>query len=178
MPWNPTRGGRLAALTLLALLCACSPTLDWREVRPEGSGAVAMFPCKPSADARMVTLDGARVRMVLAACRAGDATWALAFADVADPARVTASLASLRSASVANLGAPAQSLGPMNVPGMTPNPQAERVRVQGKLPDGAVVTLESGFFVRGTWVFQATVMGVQPNREAVASFFESLKLPS
>ncbi len=175
---NPTRGGRVAALTLIALLCACSPTLDWREVRPEGSGVVAMFPCKPSNDARMVTLDGARVRMVLAACRAGDATWALAFADVADPARVAASLASLRSASVANLGAPALSLGPVNVPGMTPNPQAERVRVQGKLPDGEVVTLESGFFVRGTWVFQATVMGVQPNSEAVASFFESLKLPS
>jgi hypothetical protein len=178
MLWNPTHGGRLATLTLLALLCACSPTLDWREVRPEGSGVVAMFPCKPSNDARMVTLEGARVRMVLAACRAGNATWALAYADVADPARVTASLASLRSASVANLGAPAQSLGPMNVSGMTPNPQAERVRVQGKLPDGAVVTLESGFFARGTWVFQATVMSTQPNAEALASFFESLKLPS
>jgi hypothetical protein len=177
MPWNPARGGRVAALTLLALLCACSPTLDWREVRPEG-GAVAMFPCKPSTDARMVTLDGVRVRMLLSACRAGDATWALAAADMADPARVTPALAALRSASVANLGAPVQRVGPMQVSGMTPNPQAERVRIQGKLPGGEVVTLESGFFVRGTWVFQATVMGVQPSGEAVTTFFDGLKLPS
>lgn len=177
MLWNPACGDRVAALTLLALLCACSPTLDWREARPEG-GVVAMFPCKPSTDARMVTLDGVRVRMLLSACRAGDATWALAAADVADPARVTPALAALRSASAVNLGAAVQRVGSMQVSGMTPNPQAERVRIQGKLPGGEGVTLESGFFAKGTWVFQATVMGAKPSGEAVATFFDGLKLPS
>jgi hypothetical protein len=174
----PTLGGRLAPLTVLVLLCACSPTLDWREVRPEGSGAVALFPCKPSTDARMVMLEGARVRMLLTACRAGDATWALAFADAAEPSKVTPALAALRAASVANLGAPAQVIAPMQVNGMTPNPQAERVRIEGKLPDGEAVTLDTGFFAKGTWVFQATVMGAKPGSEAVATFFDSLKLPS
>ena len=31
---------------------ACTPTLDWREVRPEASGLVALFPCKPDRHAR------------------------------------------------------------------------------------------------------------------------------
>lgn len=172
------RGGRGAALIALVLLCACSPTLDWREVRPEGSGAVALFPCKPSTDARMVTLDGVRVRMLLTACRAGEATWALAVADVADPTRVAASLMALRAASAANLGANAQRVSALQVKGMTPNAQAERVRIQGKLPGGEAVTLEAGFFTKGTRVFQATVMGAQVSSEDVANFFDSLKLPS
>jgi hypothetical protein len=172
------RGGRRAALIALALLCACSPTLDWREVRPEGSGLVALFPCKPSTDARTVTLDGARVRMLLTSCRAGDTTWALAFADVADPSRVASALAELRAASEANFGAKAQPVGPLQVNGMTPNPQAQRMRLQGKLPDGQAVTLETGFFSRGARVFQASAMGATLGSESVANFFESLKLPS
>lgn len=170
--------GRVAAALALMILCGCSPTLDWREVRPEDSGAVALFPCKPTTDARMVPLDGARVRMVLAACKAGDATWALAFADMEQPSRVTPALAALRAASVANLGAPAQSLGPMQVTGMTPNGLAERVRIKGKQPDGGAVMLETAFFAKGTRVFQATVLGVAPSSEGVATFFDNLKLPS
>jgi hypothetical protein len=165
-------------LMALALLCACSPTLDWREVRPEDSGAVAMFPCKPSTDARMVTLAGARVRMLLAACSAGEATWGLAYADMADPALVAPALAALRAASESNLGAPAHRVGPMHVDGMTPNPHAERVRLQGKLPGGEAVTLEAGFFSKGTRVFQATAMGANLGNEPVGNFFDSLKLPS
>ncbi|MBX3623052.1 MAG: hypothetical protein KF891_24040 [Rhizobacter sp.] len=178
MPWIHAHGGRAAACGALLALCACSPSLDWREVRPEDSGAVALFPCKPSTDARMVTLAGTRVRMVLAACKAADTTWALAYADVADPVRVTPALEALRTASRANLGGTVQVLGPMKVEGMTPNPQAERVRVQGRLPGGNAVTLEGGFFVRGTRVYQSTAMGRAPDAEAVATFFDNLKLPS
>lgn len=171
-------GARVAALTLTMLLCACSPTLDWREVRPEGGGVVALFPCKPSNDARMVTLDGRRVRMVLTACRAGDATWALAIAEVTEPAQVTPALAALRAASAGNLGAAPQVLGAMGVSGMTPNPQAQRVRFDARLPGGDAATMETGFFTRGNWVFQATVMGPGLDREAVDVFFDGLKLPS
>ncbi|MEO8152872.1 MAG: hypothetical protein ABI605_07375 [Rhizobacter sp.] len=169
--------GRLALLFGLVSLCACSPTLDWREVRPEGSGLVALFPCKPSTDARVVTLEGASVRMLLTACRAGDATWALAFADVANPSRVAPVLAALRAATAANLGATVQALGPMRVSGMTPNPRAERLSVRGKLPAGDPVTMETAFFTKGTRVFQASVMGPQLKAEAVDSFFDNLKLP-
>lgn len=161
---------------LLLALAACAPSLDWREVRPEDSAATAMFPCKPSTDARMVGLAGARVRMVLVACRAGDVNWALAFADVGDPSHVAQALQELRASNAGNLGGAPTVIGPMRVAGMTPNPQAERLRVQGRLPGGEPVSLESGFFVHGTRVYQATVMGKAIDAEALAMFFDGLKL--
>lgn len=156
-------------------LAGCSPSLDWREIKPDGSDAIAMFPCKPTTDARMVSLAGTRVRMVLVACRAGDANWALAFADVADPARVTQALQELRASNAGNLGGTPSVVGPLHIAGMTPNPQAERVRVLGRLPGGDAVSLESGFFARGTRVYQATVMGKALDAQALSGFFDGLK---
>jgi hypothetical protein len=167
-----------AAWVLSFGLAGCAPSLDWREIKPEDSDATAMFPCNPTTDARMVSLAGARVRMVLVACRAGDVNWALAFADVGNPSSVAPALQELRRANAGNLGAAPTVIGPMRVPGMTPNPQAERVRVQGRLPSGETVSLESGFFVRGTRVYQATAMGQAIDAEAMAAFFDGLKLPT
>lgn len=160
----------------VALLCACSPTLDWREVRPEGSAALALFPCKPSVQTRTVQLGAARARMTIAACRAGGATYAIAFADVADPAQVAPALGALRASAVTNWGASGRVLGPMRVPGMTPNTLAERLRFEGKLPSGEAVSQEAGFLARGTRVWQVSVMGQPLEREAVETFFENLKL--
>jgi hypothetical protein len=172
--------GRAAWVLSLGLmgpgLTGCSPTLDWREIKPDGSDAIAMFPCKPTTDARMVSLAGVRVRMVLVACRAGDANWALAFADMADPARVTQALQELRASNAGNLNGTPSVIGPLRIAGATPNPQAERVRMQGRLPGNESVSLESGFFVRGTRVYQATVMGTSLDADAVAMFFGGLKL--
>jgi len=162
---------------LPVLLAACTPTLDWREVRPEGSGAVLLFPCKPSTEARTVALAGAPVSMRLVVCRADGLTWALTYADVTDPARVAPAIEALRAAAQLNLGGTAEALGPMQVKGMTPNPQAQRVRLRGKLPSGEAVVQESGFFSRGTWVYQATVLGTRLDGEAVASFFDSIRWP-
>lgn len=178
---SPLLRGRGAAWVLslcpiwLALV-GCAPSLDWREIRPDDSDAIAMFPCKPTTDARMVNLAGARVRMVLVACRAGNATWALAFADMTDPAKVTQALQDLRSANAGNLKGTPTVIGEMRLAGMSPNPQAQRVRVQGSLPAGEAVVLESGFFARGTRVYQATVMGQAIDAEALATFFDGLKL--
>jgi hypothetical protein len=38
------------------------------------------------------------------------------------------------------------------------------------------VLLEAGFFARGTWVLQATVLGAKEGSEEVATFFDNLKL--
>lgn len=167
----------LCVFWLLAL-CGCSPELNWREVRPEGSGVVALFPCKPSVAARAVTLAGARVQMSLATCRAEHNTYALAYADAGEPARAGPALAALRSAASANLGSPALLLGPMRVPGMTPNPLAERLSISGTLPNGETVTQVSAVFTRGTWVYQASMTGTRLSAESIATFFDSFKLPT
>jgi hypothetical protein len=168
-------------LALIAALAACSPALNWREVRPESTALVVMFPCKPSRQTRELPLAGARVRMELLACEAGGATWALSHAQLGDPARVGASLAALNESLAANLGMGAAPDGvAWLVPGMTPQPQARRLQLRGQRADGVQVRVEAGVFSHGTQVFQVVVM--QPAQDSAAdgemlqAFFGSLKV--
>ena len=162
------------ALTVL-LLQACSPTLDWREVRPEGSGAQAMFPCKPSSMAREVMLGGAKVRLSLHACRAGDVTWAMAWADMVDPARVGPALDELRQAAASNVGATESRSMPLQVPGATPSPGSARLVLRGRMPDGREAFEQVAVFSRGTRVYQATAVAEREPGEALEPFFAGLR---
>lgn len=159
-------------------LAACTPTLDWRTVRLEGSGLEALFPCRPASDARKLTLAGQAVEMTLYACMAGGATYAVGFADVGQPLRVEPALAELSAAAARNIGAAgAHAVAPLRVEGMTPNPQAGRLALAGQLADGQRVEEQVAVFARGTRVFQATMVGAKLEAEAVEAFFGALRLP-
>lgn len=71
--------GRLGGGLLLALvgLSACSPTFNWREVRPQGYSLTALWPCKPETAQRTVVLEGAAVELTMLSCEAGGVTFAL-----------------------------------------------------------------------------------------------------
>ena len=165
-----------AMLAAAVALSACSPTLDWRAVRPEGSGIAMSFPCKPERRARDVVLQGLAVRMDLLSCAAGGATYAIAFADVPVPAQVGPALAALHAQAGANVGAPPAALDDGPVAGMTPNPHAGRVALSGRLPDGAPVQVRAAFFAKGLRVYQASVVGADPDGDAVQTFFSALDL--
>jgi hypothetical protein len=170
--------GRLAlALALSSGLGACSPALDWREARPEGSQAQLMFPCRPASHARRVALAGATVEMTMVACTAGDTVFALTFADLGDPTRVGPALDELGRALQTALR-PAQGAASqvMNVPGMTPHPQAAQWRLAGRLPDGRAVQERAALFSHGTRVYQATMLGPQLDAEAQDTFFGALRV--
>ena len=172
---------RLAAPTLLACgaaLSGCAPTLDWRDVRVEGSGLRLQMPCKPDAQRRDLPLAGARVNLTLYACAAGGQTWGLGFADVGDPARVASALAGLAAAAVSNLDGRGAGALPMQVAGATPNANSARQLLHGRLPDGKPMQMQVAVFTRGTLVFQATVLGAQVPTEAAQTYFASLRFGS
>jgi hypothetical protein len=169
---------RLSASTAVALgVVACTPTLDWRELRPQDSSVRAMFPCKPASHSRDVALAGSTVTMTMYACAAGGTTYALAFADMRDPSVVTPALEELTQAARAHLSA-AASAAPrlLSVPGMTPNARASQWLLQGMLPDGRPVQEHGAVFVHGTQVYQATMLGTSLNAEAQESFFGALRV--
>ncbi|MFM7706229.1 MAG: hypothetical protein ACKO6D_15250 [Rubrivivax sp.] len=171
--------GPVAALALgvpAALLSGCSPALDWREVRPQDTQAQALLPCRPASHAREVSLAGQKVRMVLHACRAGDTTWALAWAELGDPARTATALAELRTAAAANVGAAQVRALAGRTPGETPNPESGRYAVSGRLPDGQPVQGRVALAARGAAVMQATALGPRPDEVALDTFFDSLRL--
>ena len=165
-------------------LGGCSPALDWREFEPEDSGLVVTFPCRPDRHARNVTVAGATVRMDMLVCAAADATYALTFIDVVDPAGVTAALADLRAVAASNLGASASASASASAPGearvrgMTPNPMSARLDLAGQRADGVAVRQQAVFFTKGLRVYQASVVGTPLSDEAVDTFFAGLKLPS
>ena len=164
-----------AFLLTAATLGACTPALDWREVRPAGVGIVALFPCKPNAMTRGLPLAGHGVSLSLHACSAGGQTWGLAHADVGDPGRVGAALQELRAGAARNLGAAAGRPLALKVAGATPNPAAGREQIDGHAPDGKPLAGQVAVFARGTVVFQATVLGATLPAEAAETFFAALR---
>jgi len=174
---SPALGRRAAiALTLPVVLLACSPALDWREVRPEGTAVTALFPCRPDRHQRDVAIAGATLRMELHACDVAGSTFSLAVVDGVEPARVEPVLAALKASAAANVGGGAPRVEPFTPPGATPNPSSALVHVQGRRPDGRAVTLHAGFFVHGVRVFQATAAGEGLPEEALQSFFGAIRV--
>jgi hypothetical protein len=168
------------SIAALAVACgaACSPTLDWREFVPEGSDLSVAFPCRPDSHARAVVVAGAKARMSMLVCAADDATFALSFVDVADPSRVSVTLAELRDIAVTNVRGREPRVTPLQIRGMTANDEAVRLSVAGQLPDGAAVQEHAAFFARGLRVYQATVVGAKPAPQAVETFLGGLKFPA
>ena len=168
-------GTRVAAC--LVTLAACSPSLDWRQTRAEGSDVVLLFPCRPDRDERTVRVDGADLRMQMVSCHAAGAAFALAFAEAPDATRVTPLVAALRAAAAANIGA-VPTVSVFAVAGATPNEQSALLRMEGRLPDGRRIVEHAAFFVKGLRVYAATVLGESIPAEAVETFFASIKSAS
>jgi hypothetical protein len=170
---------RTAVAVAALLLGACTPALDWRESRPQGSRAQLLFPCRPASHARSVALAGARVEMSMYACSAADTVYALSFADVKDPARVGAALEELARSLRSHVRPPeAAASQPVAVPGMTPQPMSAQWRQAGSLPDGRAVQQRAALFSHGTMVYQATMLGPQLDAQAQEAFFGSLRVGS
>ena len=181
-------GGRTSLITavitavtaaVLAGLAACSPALDWRESLAEGSGLVASFPCRPDRHGRSVVLGGKTVQIDMLVCAAADATFAVSFFDVTDPAGIGPALGALREALLSNVQGPIQGTGPQLTPlqisGMTPNAQSQRLAVVGRKPDGTALHVQAAFFTRGLRVYQAAVIGAALPSDAADPFFAGLK---
>jgi hypothetical protein len=174
MSFPKTWGVAWAALGL----AACSPALNWREVRPEGSDLVAMFPCKPDRFVRQVPLAGARVEMHLVSCAVDGVSYAIVHARVAEPVQVGAALEALRESAAGNIGGQASAQAAFTVRGMTPSPLAVRFSAEGHGADGTPVREQAGVFARGLQVYQATVVGPALDPQATDTFFSGLRLGS
>lgn len=170
------RRGRLLCASVVGatMLASCSPSLDWREVRVADGQVKALFPCRPENRVRQVLLAGVKLEMHLESCTAGEANFALSHVSVGDPSRVEPVLRQLQAVFASNVGGTRAEVGPAKVPGMTPNLIASRVRVTGAREDGSAITAEAVFFVCGTVIYQASMLGGRIDAEAAETFFAAL----
>ena len=168
---------QLAACLIPGALAACSPALDWRQVRPDGWGLQAAMPCRPDQQQRQVALAGAPVALGLVVCSAEGHSFGLASADVGDPARVAPALQALLQAAQANVQGQVLAEQAVVVPGMTPQAGAVRRQLAGRMPEGRAVREQVQVFAHGLRVFQATVVGPEAGPVQTGPFFEALELP-
>lgn len=161
---------------LLLWLGACSPSMDWRQIRPDGWAIEASLPCRPASHARTVTLAGEAVSMTVYACTVDGVTFGLASAALSDVRRVDAALIELADAASRNVSGAVDVEGGADVLGMTPTAAARRVRLHGRLPDGRAVVEHVAFFSFGPRVYQATLLGGSPSLPVVDAFFAGLKI--
>jgi len=169
-------GSARSLLLNAALLCACSPALEWRQMTPAELGVEALFPCRPASIAREIPLLHSHSRMVMHACSAAGSTYAVSGTTLQDVGDVAAALEFLRNAAERNLDAGSAGTQPFTVPGMTPNARAGRLVLKGRRPDGSSVVEHLVLFTHGVRVYQASVVGSAPDASAAATFFGGLKV--
>lgn len=174
----PTK--RLMAPVFLAaslLLMACTPTFNWREARPAGTGLTLLLPCKPDQAQRSVPLGGQPTELAMLGCDAGDATFALGVATVNDASQVGAVLAGWQTTTLANMKATgAGQATALKLPGAAVQPPAVLVRADGQRADGRAVQSQAAYFAQGRQVFQAVIYADQITPEVAETFFSSLRL--
>jgi hypothetical protein len=166
---------RPALAVTLAMLVACTPTFNWREVRAESMPLKAMLPCKPDKTTRTVTMAGREVELRVLGCDAGGATFAILSGDVADPLRSAAVLGRWKAATLSGLRGADTSEQPFLPSGAMALAQSVRVTATGVQADGGKVQVQSAYFARGSQVVQAVVFATQLPVEPAATFFAGLR---
>ncbi|MCV0439529.1 MAG: hypothetical protein K5880_12930 [Hydrogenophaga sp.] len=185
----PVTGGALRrrphpigfAISALLALGACTPTFNWRELRPEGTPLQALMPCKPESAARAVSFDGAApVELHMHSCDTGGLTFAVAWADMGDAVRAPAALDGWRRASLGAVRVdPDQADDPATRWNATVRgaPVASGLTAQGRDHSDQPVQMRAVHFSSGSQVYQAAVYGPALAEEVTAAFFDGLRLP-
>ena len=183
----PVRAPFVSACFLLigVGLVGCNPTLNWREVRVKDSPLTALLPCKAEASSRKVQLGGQEVEIQLSSCSAGEATFAVALAGLAEGASATQlataqnhwQMATLAHISVPSDPAPANTAitrTALRVAGLTD--MQTLVAASGKRPTGGRLQFNGLWFHKGSQLFHAAVYAEKINQDLSEPFFSGLKI--
>lgn len=162
---------------MLLTLAACSPALNWREVRPEHTRLSLLLPCKPDVAQKMVPLGGRPTMLSMLGCEADGAIFAIAVADLGDMDQAAPALLLWQRLTLANMKAEPATLEalPLKISGAAAQVPVRRVAAQGWQADGAAVMGQVAYFSRGAQVFQAVMYAPQIKPEVAETFFTSLK---
>jgi hypothetical protein len=171
-------------LTCWMLISACTPTLNWREVRfeaPNGTTLKAQLPCKPDTATRKQQLGGFQVELSMMGCSANDTTFTLSRVPLVDPLSAPKVMAAWQAAGMANLRAkPAGAIAiPAVVSGASAWPPASLQTIDGEVTQAHMLWFAKQA-ATGVILYQAAMYGKQLSNEssksAADTFFESLKL--
>lgn len=166
----------VSQLMVLALaLVACSPTLNWRDVRPEGTTLSLLLPCKPEKAEKQVPMGGKPTTLRMMGCDAGGLTFAVAAADVSEAGQVPAILLAWQQLTLANMKATkAESTKALKIAGAT-GASGVWATARGQRADGSPVAGHAAYFAQGATVFQAVIYGADVKADIAETYFSGMK---
>jgi len=168
---------RAACIACTGALLACSPRLDWREIRGVNAPYSVMLPAKPASQTRAISIDGQHVVMTMTGADVDGVTFAVGSAELPDEYTAREALPAMKTALVRNIQGTIRS-EKSSSPGTVP--ATLDIEASGK-PDAATDSqprlLAARFLAKGKWVFQLVVTGKQSaiTHDSIDTFFESFK---
>ena len=168
---------RFFPVAALLALTACTPTYNWREVPLEATGLRATFPCKPDkADHSTQFAPGRPIVLHALGCEAGGASFVVLYGDIGSAGDLAAALVQWKKASQATIHSTLTSDEPWHPLGALDLPPSSMTRSSARRAEGGELQSQSGYFARGTNVFQAVVYAPKLKPEMTEPFFAGLRL--
>jgi hypothetical protein len=179
---------RPSALALTLAIVACTPALNWREVRLDG--LTALLPCKPDQAQRSVRLGATDIQMDMVGCEAADALYAISHVRAQDATHAAGLLSEWRAVTLANLHATSVQPHAFNFAKVTEgayqvpsgatvaahNGEWKLLWVQGQRPDASAVQARLAWFALGVDVYHVAVYGAQLGPQMVDMLYSDLRL--
>jgi hypothetical protein len=166
-----------------ALLTACSPKFDWREVRPADAGFAIALPGRPQVETRELDFDGGKVSMTMASAGIGPTLFAAGAAQLPAaalaPERLDATVGWFRAALLRNVGATDSRTEPAPALRGVQTRAALAVTATGRPgKDGRAVQLAARFYVADDRLYQVVALGAAGEipPQALETFFDSFRL--
>lgn len=164
-------------IPLLLALSACSPSLNWREVRASQGELKFMLPCKPDQGSRKQTLGGLELDVHMTGCEAGGALFAVSSVTLEDPSRALAIQLQWQAAMLENMRAGTSVSSPFLIRGATPLLAPLQVKAQGSDREGRAISAEGVWFAHGARLYHAVIYAERIRSEMSEPFFGGLELP-
>jgi hypothetical protein len=157
-------------------LLACSPTLNWREVRPDGAALTALFPCRPDQGVQTVALGEHGVKMAMMGCEAGGAMFTLAHValDGSVDAEVLRGL--WQMGTLASMQGALTTEEPFALKKASGNMLPGQIRATGKRADGSPVAMRAAWFAVGGSLYQAAVYADRDVDEVAQTYLDGIRV--
>lgn len=165
-----------AASALALLLVACTPALNWREVRPDGAALTALFPCKPDQGVQTVALGEHGVKMAMTGCEAGGAMFTLAHVALDGAVEAEALRALWQMGTLASMQGATTAEEPFALKKASAAVLPKQIRATGKRADGSPVAMRAAWFVVGGSLYQAAVYADRDVDEVAQTYFDGIRV--
>lgn len=168
------------AAVFAAVLTACSPPFNWRDVQPDNTALALLLPCKPDTAQQTVPMGGVPTALTVMGCDAGGATFAVAVADIGTATKLVEVLGQWQNVTLAGIKAGATGSDVQRtaakVPGAAGTPAPVLIKALGQRANGSAIHSHALYFAHGTQVFQVVMLASTITPEAEDMFFSSVKL--